>query len=330
MTTGTNNSTKKRLPYFSSYDPSIFYTPFQAQSSKPCKPVRNLVKNPIRLTISLKDIGLEGLDSSSPDKASDIRQREKQKKQEELKKATKKVTFKEEKKSDSPPPPPPLSPRIRKILKKTGRTVPIYEGTFYQSTIDTNKIIDLSSDPKPIGLLSSSSKGQKPQPTIPKATPRGSPRLNTSASASGSGIFNVDEEPAKPNDNNDGPIESVMNQMADALAQNDIADDEDEGKEKSNQVPEGDIPFEEQIRRDNEDRIVDINDAPVPVPEGDIPFEEQIRRDNEDRIVDINDAPVPAPEGDIPFEEQIKRDNEDRIVDITQNTENQPQDVPPA
>ncbi|KAK8865075.1 hypothetical protein M9Y10_010606 [Tritrichomonas musculus] len=44
----------------------------------------------IKLTVTLKDIGLEGLDSSTPDKAYNLRQRERQKNQEKNQKSPKK------------------------------------------------------------------------------------------------------------------------------------------------------------------------------------------------------------------------------------------------
>lgn len=218
--------------YASNYDPSIFYTSMRKKSNTPSKPIHGLVKYTIKLTVTLKDIGLEGLDSSSPDKALKILKRELKKKG-KSKKSNDNSTFLPQ----LPAEPPTRSPRIKRLIEDAEVVEPIYEGTFYKNRIQKSTNINSSNDPKPIGLLSSNQKGQKPQTVIPKASPRGSPRLSY--------------------------------------------------KERSVPVPEGDIPFEEQIKRDNENRYVDISQAPVPVPEGDIPFEEQIRHDNENRYVDI-------------------------------------------
>ncbi|KAK8841570.1 hypothetical protein M9Y10_027194 [Tritrichomonas musculus] len=82
MTTSPNNASRAKKPFVSHYDPSIFYTPMHKAADVPCKPVHNRVKYQIKLTVTLKDIGLEGLDSSSPDKPYQARQREQQRKQE--------------------------------------------------------------------------------------------------------------------------------------------------------------------------------------------------------------------------------------------------------
>lgn len=72
---------KKKESFFSNYNPNVFYTPLYTESDQPTKPVRKIATEPIKLTVTLKDIGLEGLDSSSPDLASKIFQRNLQKKQ---------------------------------------------------------------------------------------------------------------------------------------------------------------------------------------------------------------------------------------------------------
>lgn len=71
----------KKDPFVSHYDRSVFYTNIFSASDKPCKPVHNRVKYTIKLTVTLKDIGLEGLDSPVPDETSRIKQREHQKRQ---------------------------------------------------------------------------------------------------------------------------------------------------------------------------------------------------------------------------------------------------------
>lgn len=73
MTSATPNDSKlKKTQFVSNYDPSIFYTPLYQAADKPCKPVHNRVKYPIKLTVTLKDIGLEGLDSSNPNEPSKV------------------------------------------------------------------------------------------------------------------------------------------------------------------------------------------------------------------------------------------------------------------
>lgn len=92
MTTCPNNSTTKNAPSIYHYDRSVFYTPMHTAADKPCKPVRNRIKTPIKLTVTLKDIGLEGLDSPIPDETAQIRKREHQKQQEKLQNSHEKNT----------------------------------------------------------------------------------------------------------------------------------------------------------------------------------------------------------------------------------------------
>lgn len=64
------------------YDPSIFYTPPKPLSSTWLPATTGRLSNkgnyPIRLTVTLKDIGLEGLDSATPNKAAELRKKEKE------------------------------------------------------------------------------------------------------------------------------------------------------------------------------------------------------------------------------------------------------------
>ncbi|KAK8835797.1 hypothetical protein M9Y10_040620 [Tritrichomonas musculus] len=171
------------MTFVSNYDPSIFRTSIYKASDEVRMPVHNLVNNPIHLTITVKDIDLEGLDSSTPDKAYKIRNRKYRKRQEKLQNSQ--VVAQSQQKTITRPttaPPAQLSPRIRKMFGKSVKLIPIYEGTFYQNNFEN------SIDPKPIGLLSSSQKVQRPQTVIPKAGPRGGPRVNALESSSGSGL----------------------------------------------------------------------------------------------------------------------------------------------
>lgn len=73
--TQTIQESPRKKPFVSHYDPDCYYL-YEA-SNKPAKPVHDQTKNPIKLTVTLKDIGLEGLDSPIPGKAAEMRQREK-------------------------------------------------------------------------------------------------------------------------------------------------------------------------------------------------------------------------------------------------------------
>lgn len=244
MQLGDSTSSKK-APYFSSYDPSIFYTPMYTESSKVTKPIRNQVTEPIKLTVTLKDIGLEGLDSPSPDKAYNIRKRKQQRRQEKLRRSQR--SNPSQSKTVSPPTiqPPLISPRMKKIFGQSAKLTPIYEGTFYKNRAQNPT--DLN-DPKPIGLLSASQKPQKPQPIIPKTSPRGSPRLNTSGSGNNSGVFNAVEK-----DTSDHPIENSFNGIAGALTQ------EDNKEENTENLLE---KLLENTQEDQEDSI-DQSEAPL-------------------------------------------------------------------
>lgn len=64
MTASSIDSPRKKEPFVSSYDPAIFYTPlYNKTPTKTGMPKHHLVDYTIKLTVTLKDIGLEGLDS---------------------------------------------------------------------------------------------------------------------------------------------------------------------------------------------------------------------------------------------------------------------------
>ena len=185
-------------PFSSNYDPSIFYTPIYSYADEVGMPVHGLVKYPIKLTITLKDIGLEGLDSSTPDKTSRIKRRELQRMQKIMQKSQDN-SIPQQQKINPPIIPlkrdrPRFSPRIRKLLEEQIIHEPIYEGTFYKSKCVNLNIESSSDDPKPIGLLASTQKPQKPQTIIPKAGQKSSRRLNTFESSNESGAFKDDEK----------------------------------------------------------------------------------------------------------------------------------------
>ena len=83
-----NNS--PRRPFISNYDPSIFYEspPDLSRSMRP-KIVRNKIKNPVKLNVTLKEIGLDGLDSTIPGKTAQIRHQERLIREKMKKKKTK-------------------------------------------------------------------------------------------------------------------------------------------------------------------------------------------------------------------------------------------------
>ena len=68
ITEVTKSPRKKQ--YFSNYDPSIFYSN-STSPTWPVKPVRGKVSSPIKLKVTLKDIGLEGLDSPTTNEPAD-------------------------------------------------------------------------------------------------------------------------------------------------------------------------------------------------------------------------------------------------------------------
>lgn len=63
-----------KKPFVSHYDPIVFYLPLYEAANKPAKPVYGSTKIPIKLTVTLKDIGF---DSPIPGKAAEMRQQEK-------------------------------------------------------------------------------------------------------------------------------------------------------------------------------------------------------------------------------------------------------------
>ena len=146
-------------------------------------PVHGLVKYPIKLTITLKDIGLEGLDSSTLDKTSRIKRRELQRKQNKMQKSQDN-SLPQQQKVVAPILPlkcdrPRFSPRIRKLLEEQIIHEPIYECIFYKSRCVNINMESSIDDQKPIGLLASTQKPQKPQTVIPKAGQKSSRQLNT-------------------------------------------------------------------------------------------------------------------------------------------------------
>ncbi|KAK8876526.1 hypothetical protein M9Y10_006742 [Tritrichomonas musculus] len=193
MTVPPNKSPRNKTPFVSNYDPSVFYTPAFPSLDTPTRPVRQKVTNPIKLTVTLSDIGLEGLDSSTPDKAYNIRKRLRQQKEEKLQKSLKKesIHHKTLDPSQSPVQPPPPSPRIKRIFGQSTKIEPIYEGTFYKNQTNDPNTNSSVNNPKPIGLLSASHRSPRPQSIIPKTSPRGIPKLHTSPD--GSGIFVIEE-----------------------------------------------------------------------------------------------------------------------------------------
>lgn len=87
--TRPSNTTKEKQPFVSTYDPTIFNSPIYNKTSlKPGLPVHNLVDYKIKLTVTLKDIGLEGLDVPYVKRSSKSRKRD-QKRNERLQSPTK-------------------------------------------------------------------------------------------------------------------------------------------------------------------------------------------------------------------------------------------------
>ncbi|KAK8876604.1 hypothetical protein M9Y10_006822 [Tritrichomonas musculus] len=125
-------------PYSSRYDPDVFISPLLSPT-RPVKPVYGMTPDPIKLTVTLKDIGLEGLDSPVPNKASDNR---------------KQIVEDNKKKQES----------------QTNPLVPL------RKSQNDAKMFSPRSNTKPVSLLSSAKYVQKPHTIIPKASPRASPR----------------------------------------------------------------------------------------------------------------------------------------------------------
>ena len=125
-------------PYSSRYDPDVFISPLLSPT-RPVKPVYGMTPDPIKLTVTLKDIGLEGLDSPVPNKASDNR---------------KQIVEDNKKKQES----------------QTNPLVPL------RKSQNDAKMFSPRSNTKPVSLLSSAKFVQKPHTIIPKASPRASPR----------------------------------------------------------------------------------------------------------------------------------------------------------
>lgn len=70
-----NTSPRSVKKFISSYDPKIFY-PTSTKRNSPTKVVHNIVKEPVKLKVSLKEIGLDGLDEMIPGKTIQILHRE--------------------------------------------------------------------------------------------------------------------------------------------------------------------------------------------------------------------------------------------------------------
>ena len=72
---------KKKEPFVSTYDPAIFYTPFNEMVDEQKLKFTPVYKDPPPLTVTLKDIGLEGLDSPIPDMTQRIKKLEEEEKE---------------------------------------------------------------------------------------------------------------------------------------------------------------------------------------------------------------------------------------------------------
>lgn len=70
----TIQESPRKKPFVSHYDPIVFCPPLYEAANKPAKPVYGSTKNPIKLTVTLKDIGY---DSPIPGKAAEMRLLEK-------------------------------------------------------------------------------------------------------------------------------------------------------------------------------------------------------------------------------------------------------------
>lgn len=71
-----NMSPRTKKNFFSTYDPKIFYPTTDPKKNTP-KIIHNKFKYPLKLKVSLKDIGLDGMDSVIPNKAAELFNKEK-------------------------------------------------------------------------------------------------------------------------------------------------------------------------------------------------------------------------------------------------------------
>lgn len=173
-----NRSPRKKYQEIVKYDPSIFQNNDFADlyTSNEGKPSQNLVTDLPKLTVTLKDIGLEGLDSSTPDKAENIRKTEKEQQEKLKEKERAKSARKPRYKRQTP------SPRSRKRFNQSTRVKDNNDTTFS----DSAKINGSEESPKPAGLLETIQNAQKLQTVIPKTNQNGSPKANKIVSGSGS------------------------------------------------------------------------------------------------------------------------------------------------
>ncbi|KAK8889378.1 hypothetical protein M9Y10_034124 [Tritrichomonas musculus] len=139
-------------PFISHYDRSVFYEK-PKHNSPPlmqAKPVYGNSPGPIKLTVTLKDIGLEGLDSPIPSKAVELREKVK------IEQENAKLSARNQQNSQVP-----LSPSRRAHL------APINE-----SNINSPSQLNTYNSPKPVSLLSSAQKAKRSQTIIPKTSSR--------------------------------------------------------------------------------------------------------------------------------------------------------------
>ena len=176
----------------STYDPSIFYT----NSLSPTKPAKvvPLCTDKVPITVSLKDIGLEGLDSSTPGKTQELKMLQQLREEERKAKSRRgrngsKYEYKRDEKLD------PLSQG--EVVCKLTSFEP--SSSTRRSKMNSSKkkvasmtpYISLSYDerhessgtcPKQASLLDSTHNAQKSQAIKPKAQQKSAPKVNMSNS----------------------------------------------------------------------------------------------------------------------------------------------------
>ena len=136
-------------PFVSHYDRSVFYQQHSSPSMQ-VKQAKGISPEPIRLKVTLKDIGLEGLDSPDPNKALELQRKRK------IEQENSKLNARNQENTKTP-----LSSSRRSFLapmEESNKNNQNARITYY--------------NPKPVSLLSTAHKAQRSQKIIPKTSSR--------------------------------------------------------------------------------------------------------------------------------------------------------------